>query len=88
MSGNGSFHVIKTVEWSLHFSFLRDSGFDLTKFPDPFTPLIHLYERGGTVNLNSTRFIEVDGIGTPKKLPQNIPRPSPFFPSTKKHFRK
>ncbi|MFJ9554787.1 hypothetical protein ACIRPH_13290 [Nocardiopsis sp. NPDC101807] len=67
MSGNGSYHVVKTVEWSLHFSFLKDNGFDLTRFPDPFTPLIRLYERGGMVNLDSTGFIEVNGIGTPRK---------------------
>jgi hypothetical protein len=79
MSGNGSYHVIKTVEWSLHFSFLEDSGFDLTKFPDPFTPLILLYERGGMVNLDSTIFIDVDGTGTARKTAEKYATIKPLL---------
>jgi hypothetical protein len=62
MSGAGNYFVLHTVKWSLHFAALKDHGLDTTKIPDPFTPLLLMYARGGMVNRDSTGFIEVDGV--------------------------
>lgn len=57
-----TYHVLKTVEWILHFSVLKDSGEVLPGLPDPYAPLLLVYERGDMINVDGTGFIEIDGM--------------------------
>ncbi|WP_220270057.1 hypothetical protein, partial [Marinitenerispora sediminis] len=38
--------VLDTCEWALHFRALQESGASLPDLPDPFEPLLLMYERG------------------------------------------
>lgn len=58
--------VVRTCVWSLHFAALRDAGIPIPDLPDPFEPLILMYERGNGFKLEGTGFIEVDFIGVRK----------------------
>jgi hypothetical protein len=65
-SDHATFYVLRTVEWSLHFAALRDVGKPLPDLPDPFSPLLLVYERGSAINLTPAGFIEVDGLSVPR----------------------
>ncbi|RKS07426.1 hypothetical protein DFP74_3095 [Nocardiopsis sp. Huas11] len=61
-----TYYVRRTVEWSLHFAALKDAGKPLPALPDPFSPLLLVYERGDTINLTPTGSIEVAGLSVPR----------------------
>ncbi|MES0834648.1 hypothetical protein [Nocardiopsis tropica] len=61
-----TFYVRRTVEWALHFAALTDAGTPLPDLPDPFAPLLRVYERGDGVNYTPAGFIEVDGLSVPR----------------------
>ncbi|MEU9123507.1 hypothetical protein AB0C96_27165 [Streptomyces sp. NPDC048506] len=58
--------VIETIEWALNFAVLSDIHADLTDLSSPFEPLVQMYERGGTFNLDAAGHIEVDTAVIPK----------------------
>lgn len=51
---------------ALHFAALRDTGTSLPDLPDPYEPLILMFERGGGFTLDGTGFIQVDMAGIPR----------------------
>ncbi|MDT0326820.1 hypothetical protein [Nocardiopsis lambiniae] len=55
--------VGKTCAWALHLAAARDAGASLPDLPDPFEPLIRMYERGGGFSLSTTGTIDIDGAG-------------------------
>jgi hypothetical protein len=58
--------VGKTCVYALRFAVLRDRGVELPELPDPFEPLVLLYERGGGWARDcSGIFIEIDMCGLP-----------------------
>ncbi|TDQ52272.1 hypothetical protein [Actinorugispora endophytica] len=52
--------VRHTCVWALHFRALQESGADLPDLPDPFAPLLLMFERGSGFTVDGTGFIEVD----------------------------
>ncbi|MBM4793010.1 hypothetical protein HXP44_13345 [Streptomyces sioyaensis] len=58
--------ILETVEWALNFAVLSDISTDLADLPSPFEPLVQMYERGGTFNLDGAGHIEVDTAAIPK----------------------
>ncbi|MEY9214292.1 hypothetical protein NI17_020535 [Thermobifida halotolerans] len=58
--------VRHTCVWALHFAELRRSGTELPDLPDPFEPLLLMYERGNGFTLDGTGFIEVDFLSFPR----------------------
>lgn len=58
--------VRDTVRWSLKFAALRDSKILLPDLPEPFTPLVLMYERGGAFQLDGTGHIEIDAAAIQK----------------------
>ncbi|WP_432144886.1 hypothetical protein [Streptomyces sp. bgisy084] len=58
--------IIETIEWALNFAVLSDIHTDLVALPSPFEPLVQMYERGGTFNLDAAGHIEVDTAAIPK----------------------
>ncbi|MEU8668199.1 hypothetical protein ACFYT5_08450 [Streptomyces anulatus] len=58
--------VLGTIRWSLNFAALQDAKIPLPNLPDPFTPLILMYERGGAFQLDGTGHIEIDAAAIPK----------------------
>lgn len=54
-----------TCAWALHFAALRDADVGLPKLPDPFEPLIRMYERGGAFLLDGTGTVQVDAAAIP-----------------------
>lgn len=73
-----TFYVSRTVEWSLHFAALTDAGAALPDIPDPFAPLLRVYERGDTVNYTSAGVLEVDGLTVPRGKPDRYARIRPL----------
>ncbi|WP_017597400.1 hypothetical protein [Nocardiopsis lucentensis] len=55
--------VGRTCVWALHLAAARDAGAALPALPDPFDPLIRMYERGGGFCLSTTGTVDVDGVG-------------------------
>ncbi|MDJ1643101.1 hypothetical protein [Streptomyces pakalii] len=58
--------VRDTVRWSLNFAALRDGKIPLPDLPEPFAPLVLMYERGGAFQLDGTGHIEIDAAAIPK----------------------
>jgi hypothetical protein len=54
-----------TVTWALHFAALRDAAIPLPELPDPFEPLVVMYDRGGGFSRHTGLFIQVDVINIP-----------------------
>ncbi|WP_051969828.1 hypothetical protein [Kitasatospora azatica] len=52
--------VSRSCEWALHFAALRESGKAPLQLPDPFEPLLTLFEHGGGFNLDGTGMIDID----------------------------
>ncbi|MBB6120680.1 hypothetical protein [Nocardiopsis algeriensis] len=48
-----------TCVWALHLAAARDEGAVLPDLPDPFEPLMRMYERGGGFALSTTGTIDV-----------------------------
>ena len=62
----GTYYVFRTLNWCLQFANLKDvqgMGFDL---PDPYDPLVRVYERGDWINYTPSGFIEVGGVSVPR----------------------
>ncbi len=57
--------VADTVAWALHFAALRDAGVILPELPDPFEPLVVMYERGGGFSRHTGLFVQVDVANSP-----------------------
>ncbi|GAA0990119.1 hypothetical protein GCM10009551_048160 [Nocardiopsis tropica] len=55
--------VGKSCVWALHMAAARDAGVSLPDLPDPFEPLIRMYERGGGFSLSTTGTIDIDAAG-------------------------
>ncbi|CAL9478455.1 hypothetical protein SUDANB121_03000 [Nocardiopsis dassonvillei] len=55
--------VGKSCVWALHLAAARDAGVSLPDLPDPFEPLVRMYERGGGFSLSLTGTIDIDGAG-------------------------
>ncbi|MFC3996257.1 hypothetical protein ACFOVU_10050 [Nocardiopsis sediminis] len=55
--------VLDTCEWALHFRALQESGAELPELPDPFEPLLLMYERGDGFGMSQPSLIEVAGTG-------------------------
>ncbi len=51
--------VGRSCVWALHLAAARDAGAALPGLPDPFEPLIRMYERGGGFSLSTTGTIDV-----------------------------
>ncbi|MEV2278184.1 hypothetical protein AB0I72_21625 [Nocardiopsis sp. NPDC049922] len=79
LPGFVTFYVRRTVEWSLHFASLKDAGEQLPDLPDPFFPLLLVYERGDTINLTPAGFIEVDGLSVPRGEVRRYARVRPLL---------
>lgn len=58
--------VRHTCVWALHFAALRRAGTRLPDLPDPYEPLLLMYERGSGFTLDGTGFIEVDFLSFPR----------------------
>lgn len=54
-----------TCAWALHFAALRDADVRLPELPDPFEPLVRMYERGGAFVLDGTGSAQVDAAALP-----------------------
>ncbi|MFH9658963.1 hypothetical protein ACH4NF_14665 [Streptomyces sp. NPDC017248] len=54
-----------TCAWALHLAALRDADVRLPELPDPFEPLVRMYERGGAFLLDGTGFVQVDAAAVP-----------------------
>ncbi|WP_030669620.1 hypothetical protein [Streptomyces rimosus] len=68
--------IVDTIEWALNFAVLSDIRADLANLPSPFEPLVQMYERGGTFNLDASGHIEVDTAAIPKgSIEQALERP-------------
>ncbi|MEV4435421.1 hypothetical protein [Streptomyces sp. NPDC049555] len=71
--------VVNTCVWAVHFAELAADHPSLPELPDPFEPLLVMYERGGGVALDSTGFIDIDTaavpIGSPAKHLERKPLP-------------
>ncbi len=57
--------VADTCAWALHFAALRDADVRLPELPDPFEPLVDMYERGGAFLLDGTGTVQVDAAAIP-----------------------
>ncbi|MFC7329866.1 hypothetical protein [Marinactinospora rubrisoli] len=55
--------VRDTWEWALHFRALQEAGAELPDLPDPFEPLLLMYERGDGFSMSQPSFIDVAGTG-------------------------
>ncbi|PDP87527.1 hypothetical protein CQJ94_10725 [Glycomyces fuscus] len=55
--------VGRSCVWALHLAAARDAGVPLPDLPDPFEPLIRMYERGGGFSLSTTGTIGIDAAG-------------------------
>ncbi|MBB6120268.1 hypothetical protein [Nocardiopsis algeriensis] len=73
-----TFYVRRTVEWSIHFSVLRDSKKDMPNLPCPFEPLLTVYYRGDFINYTPDGLIEVDGINVPRGNKNRYAKIKPF----------
>jgi hypothetical protein len=49
--------VKQSCEWSLHWTALRDAGVEPASPPDPFEPLLDLYERAGPFTTEHGSFV-------------------------------
>ena len=63
--------VRESCVWALHFAALRDAAADPGGLPDPYEPLLLMYERGGGFTFDGTGFIQVDFVGVPKGTPRD-----------------
>ncbi|MFI6151162.1 hypothetical protein ACIBCA_00490 [Kitasatospora sp. NPDC051170] len=52
--------VRKCCEGALHFAALKESGTALPRLPDPYEPVVSLFEHGGGFGLDGTGMIDVD----------------------------
>ncbi|WP_211718972.1 hypothetical protein [Nocardiopsis sp. MG754419] len=66
ISHGGTYYSGKTLEWSLHFAYLQDEKSIQYDLPDPYEPLIRVYERGDSINYITPGFIEVGRTLMPK----------------------
>ncbi|MFC7329865.1 hypothetical protein [Marinactinospora rubrisoli] len=58
------FPIVKdTCVWALHFRALQASGAALPGLPDPYEPLLLMYERGNGFSMCQPSFIDVAGVG-------------------------
>lgn len=65
--------VGKSCVWALHLAAARDAGVSLPDLPDPFAPLIRMYERGGGFSLSTTGTIDIDAAGLYRgRLPDHL----------------
>ncbi|MFI0481582.1 TY-Chap domain-containing protein [Actinomadura sp. 9N215] len=53
----------RTIEYALHFAALSDAGAPLPDLPNPFEPLMLLFERGNIFSRDGAGFIDVDFLG-------------------------
>ncbi|MEU1898034.1 hypothetical protein ABZ512_06620 [Nocardiopsis dassonvillei] len=65
--------VGRSCVWALHLAAARDAGVPLPDLPDPFEPLIRMYERGGGFSLSTTGTIDIDTAGLYRgRLPDHL----------------
>ncbi|NYI96738.1 hypothetical protein HNR12_003015 [Streptomonospora nanhaiensis] len=70
-----------TCVWALHFRELRaHSGPVLPALPDPFVPLLEMYQQGDSWQVNGAGFIEVGIIGIPRNSREKYVSDTPFPP--------
>lgn len=62
----GSYYMTRTVEYALHFAAVEDAGGPMPDLPEPFFPLLRLYERGGFVTRDGTGMIDLIGASVPR----------------------
>ncbi|GLW64799.1 hypothetical protein Arub01_30430 [Actinomadura rubrobrunea] len=58
-----SLPTIRFCERALHFATLKRAGKAPSELPDPFEPLIVLFERGSLFSSEGSGYIDVDGLG-------------------------
>ncbi|MEY9214289.1 hypothetical protein NI17_020545 [Thermobifida halotolerans] len=58
--------VVRTCSWALHFEALRDAEIQIPDLPDPFEPLLLMYERGNSFSMEGTGYVEVGTTAIPK----------------------
>jgi hypothetical protein len=54
-----------TCAWALRSAALRDADVRFPELPDPFEPLVVMYERGGGFSRQAGLFIQVDAANLP-----------------------
>lgn len=75
----GTYYVSKTLNWSLQFANLQDvQGVDID-LPDPYDPLIRVYERGDSINYTPVGYIEVGGLSVPRGKAEKYARIKPLL---------
>ncbi|WP_131096819.1 hypothetical protein [Streptomonospora litoralis] len=61
--------VVDTCLNALHFQALRESGTPLPRLPDPFEPLLLMYERGNGV-YSTQIYFQIGASGVKKRSPE------------------
>ncbi len=72
--------VVRTCSWSLHFEALRDAEIQIPDLPDPFEPLLLMYERGNSFSMEGTGYVEVGTTAIPKWSKDEYLSSEPFAP--------
>ncbi|WP_329518838.1 TY-Chap domain-containing protein [Spirillospora sp. NBC_01491] len=66
--------------WALHFEALLDAGVVLPDLPNPYEPLILMFERGSQISIDEIGRIDVDFVQMPRAWPRNYRVQEPFAP--------
>jgi hypothetical protein len=56
-------YALRVCEYALHYAALQKAGKCPADLPDPFEPLIVLFERGSIFSRDGAGYIDVDGLG-------------------------
>ncbi|WP_031066553.1 hypothetical protein [Streptomyces sp. NRRL WC-3742] len=48
----------------MHFAALKESGTALPRLPDPYEPVVSLFENGGGFSLDGTGMIDIDATAS------------------------
>ncbi|MFI6847133.1 hypothetical protein OG535_20295 [Kitasatospora sp. NBC_00085] len=59
--------VQRSCEWALHFAALEEAGRVPFQLPNPFEPLVSLFENGGGFALDGTGMIDIDADASMSK---------------------
>jgi hypothetical protein len=71
--------VVRAATHALHFAALQDAGVPLpTAPPEPFEPLVTMFERGGGFHVGGGTLIDVDTLGIRAGSVEENLRPEPY----------
>jgi hypothetical protein len=79
--GSGMAPTPRACAAALHFAALQDAGVPLPALPDPYEPLVLLFERGGGFGIDcSGVFIELGSAAVPRRRREGKIRNAPLAP--------